>query len=106
MKNAVYLAPRAWPPLRDAPDVVGLKVWTAYEMAIWAGGLGIPPNPFLGAAGYKPAWQATGRASCAYVHTLTLRLSFVAYHSFSFWDCTLPPAILRLFLAFAASRSF
>ena len=32
--------------LPDAPDLMGLMVWTVYEMAIWAGARHLPP--FLG----------------------------------------------------------
>ena len=61
MENAVYLAPSSWPPTRRA--------WLCGRCARWQYGRGawhpptlswVPPNT-------SPAWQATGRASCAYV---------------------------------------
>ena len=54
-------------------------VWTVYEMALWAGAWHLPTLSSV-ALDTSPAWQATGRASCAYVCST---LPFT-YPSFSF----------------------
>ena len=63
--------PQARGTQRDTPELLDLMVWTVYEMAIWAGAWHPPTLPWA-PPGTSPAWQATGRASCACVHKLSI----------------------------------
>ena len=53
---------------RVAANATRLILWTVYEMAIWAGAWHPPTLSWVPPV-TSPAWQATGRTSCAYVCT-------------------------------------